>query len=185
MITDDEVPLDPAQYPLVAYVHYRAAGGLILTIVNHAEGVDDSGRREFLLVLDGRGWRDVTLQQRPDREAFPGFVLGCKLPVYGYQRDRRAFDLINNCAGWVRTAAAPSVGRAIPVPHNSPVWKLPVQRLEGGGYGPGGERCTCTRETPPRSYCRLCPPGYQESAYLYAIQAPPGGPGISGLRSGH
>lgn len=183
---DDEVPLDPATFPLVAYVHYRPAGGLIMSIVNHGEGIADDARREFLLVLDRHGWRDVSLNVPPIGSPFPGFpgyMMGARLPVHGYMRHPQAYELPDNNAGWTRTAHVPQLGRTIPLPDRSPAWKLPVVRLGDGGRA---DFCSCDRESvPPRSYCRFCPPGRQETVYLYAVQAPPGGSGISALRSRH
>lgn len=172
-----EVTLDPTTYPLVAYVHYRPAGGIILSIITRAPDVPDADRREFLLTLDRSGWKGVSIDDRAG-QPFPGHLLASLLPVYGYYRHRAALAFAGAHGGWARTGSVPALGRPIPVPESSPVWELPVTSVPDGSPA---AFCTCHDTPPAHSYCRYCPDGRRESAYLYAVQAPPGPVGISSL----
>lgn len=175
------MPAVPIEQPLpsfTAYARYRAAGGLILTVVERTTQ-DDPGTVVLLVVLDRGGWQDASLLP----SEMPGFTMGTNLATYGYMRHSDSFTLPENNGGWTRCDTPPGVlGRGAPAPGDNPLWHLPVVRLTAGAFHERACYCGGRGEgEPQRSYCDLCTPERQEAAYLYAVQPPKRPGGLSSL----
>lgn len=161
-------PLRSTGEHLHAYVRYRMAGGLVLTVARP----DASGLHGIVLmtILDQFGWHGAGL----DADVIPATALGHQLIRYGYMR---ANHIVENeripehgeIAGWTPLdGRIPGEGRAIEG-LEAPRWTMPVYRLTGGDY----DQHLCNLRDPGRSYCLQCPPERQQAVYLRAVARRP------------